>query len=234
VSSSPASPSLRIMPREMRMMSERILSQTRLPSGFALTITDLPMYSHIMGFGGLEHLLDRFEQLKVADPCNIAISEESGDGMTVDCGGEHAWIVIPVLIDLLREQVVRKGSARIAITRVQDAAELALAEGFGKRFGLDVSFFGTAGPVLEARSLGQGNRKDTVLWSALENGAAVSASLWWRFYDLAKKALATDTVVSRRHAGPVMVTEDGRIIGRRDNDDDTDIEFLMNPKAGGD
>jgi hypothetical protein len=225
---------LRIMPREMRMMSERILSQTGMPAGFVLAITDLPMYSQVMGLGGLAHLLARFERLKVADPGNIAIADETDDGMTVDCGGEHAWVAIPSLIDLMREQVARTGTASLAITRAGDAAELALAGGFGKRFGLAVSYREHASPTLEASPLAGDRHQDPVLRDALENGAFVPEDLWWRFYDLAKKALATDTVVSRRHAGPVMVTEDGKVVGRLDNDDDTDIEFLMNPQAGGD
>jgi hypothetical protein len=192
------------------------------------------MYSQMTGLGGLAHLLDRFERLKVADPGTIAVVDETDGGMTVDCGGEHAWVAIPSLIDLMREQVACTGTAMIEITRAGDAAELALAESFGKRFGLDVGFRDSIGPRLEARSLAGDRNPDPVLRNALENGALVPEDLWWRFYDLARKALATDTVVSRRHAGPVMVTEDGKVIGRLDNDDDTDIEFLMNPQAGGD
>jgi len=36
---------LQVMPREMRMMSERILSLTALPKGFALMVCDVAMYS---------------------------------------------------------------------------------------------------------------------------------------------------------------------------------------------
>uniref|UniRef100_UPI003101B147 hypothetical protein n=1 Tax=Neorhizobium sp. EC2-8 TaxID=3129230 RepID=UPI003101B147 len=67
---------------------------------------------------------------------------------------------------------------------------------------------------------------DSLLWSLLENGAEIEADLWWRIYHLAKQALATDSIVSRRHAGPMIVNEDGTVIGRKDNDDETDVSFL--------
>ena len=49
---------------------------------------------------------------------------------------------------------------------------------------------------------------------------------------MATKALAADTVVSRRHAGPMIVNDDGTIIGRKDNDDETDISFLASDGKG--
>ncbi|MBW8637631.1 hypothetical protein K1W69_10580 [Hoeflea sp. WL0058] len=220
------------MPREMRMMTERVLQQTALPMGFVLTIYDLPMYSQMMALGGL-HLLDqRFSRLKTAEPRNIRIVSESSGKIVVDCGGEHAWIAIPSLIDLMCELTERFGAGQVEILNVDDPRELEVAEGFGRRFGLDIGFTDAATPVLSAHNLETEDaaHQDTVLWKALENGADVPADLWWRIYTLAKGALAPDTVVSRRHAGPVMVTDDGKVIGRADNDDDTDLEFLVRPK----
>ena len=223
---------LRIMPREMRMMSERILQQTALPMGFVLTVYDLPMYSQMMGLGGLRLLEQRFSRLKSADPRKIRIVLESSGKLVVDCGAEHAWIAIPSLIDLLCELTERFGAGQVEVLNVDDPKELKVAEGFGRRFGLDIGFTDAATPVLSAHNLEteDADHQDAVLWKALRDGADMPADLWWRIYALAKQALAPDTVVSRRHAGPVMVTDDGRVIGRADNDDDTDLEFLVRPE----
>ena len=72
-------------------------------------------------------------------------------------------------------------------------------------------------------------RDEPLLWDLLQNGVSIDADLWWRVYAVAQKALAPDSVVSRRHAGPVIVNDDGSIIGRKDSDDETDLSFLITP-----
>jgi hypothetical protein len=54
------------------------------------------------------------------------------------------------------------------------------------------------------------------------DGIAVPPALWWELHHLSNTSLSPDTPESRRHAGP----DDGRIIGRSDHDDDTDISML--------
>jgi hypothetical protein len=68
-----------------------------------------------------------------------------------------------------------------------------------------------------------------LLWDLLQQGAPIEAELWWRIYHLAQKALTPDSVVSRRHAGPLIVNDDGTVVGRKDTDDETDINFLTSP-----
>jgi len=74
---------------------------------------------------------------------------------------------------------------------------------------------------------------DPLLDEILENGTPIAEDLWWRVWALAQTALAPDTDISRRHAGAVIVMPDGSVIGRTDNDDETDPAFMLaTAKAG--
>ncbi|MDN5788205.1 hypothetical protein [Pseudorhodobacter sp.] len=204
-----------VMPREMRMMSERILSLTALPKGFALMVGDVVMMSQALGLGGFALLETRLPELLIADPSRLAF-----DGMTLDGGGQHAWFIVPSLLDLLGLAVAKGAVARIKVTQVTDPAELRIAVALGLRSGLAVTI---KGQTLRATATA---RADPLLDRVMQDGCAIPAALWWRIYALAQSALTPDSTASRRHAGPVIVTEDGKVIGRTDNDDDTDVNFV--------
>lgn len=224
-----ATPVLRIMPREMRMMTERVFSLTRMPKGFVLTTADVVMYSQKLGLGGFALLESTFEQLKGGDPSRLSIVSERGNCLRLDGHGEHAWFVIPTLIDLLGELADRHGSGSLSIASLADPAEVQVAAALAARNGLSVACEGTSEPLLTTsrKSLSGETRQDEpLLWDLLRNGVAIEAELWWRVYHLAQKALTPDSVVSRRHAGPLIVSDDGAVVGRTDNDDETDIGFL--------
>jgi hypothetical protein len=229
MSVSQAAPMLRVMPREMRVMTERVLSLTALPKGFVLTAADLVMYSQKLGLGGFTLLEARFGHIEKADATRIAILEETGECLRLDAGGQHAWVVIPSIIDLLGELSHRFGAAAIAVSNVVDTAELEVATALAARSGLSVSFDSGGIPRLTAVPMqvaGDVRVDEPLLWDLLQNGAAIEAELWWRIYHLAQKALTPDSIVSRRHAGPLIVNDDGTVIGRKDNDDETDLTFL--------
>lgn len=217
---------MRVMPREMRLMSERIFSLSSLPKGFFLVVVDFPMYSQKLGLGGFALFERRFESFKSADPSRVAIAFEDGSRITLDAAGEHAWFVLPAAIDLLGELTARFGSAELTVDGACDEAELAVAASFGSRTGLSISVSGNLLKSVPSPITSEVRKDDPLLWALLEKGAEIEADLWWRIYHLAKQALATDSVVSRRHAGPMIINEDGTIIGRKDNDDETDVSFL--------
>lgn len=221
---------LRVMPREMRLMTERVLSQTKLPFGFALTLLDVPMYSQKMGLGGFAMFEARFPMLREADPTRIRLTAESGSNLSLDAGGQHAWVALPSLVDLLGELVAAFGVGTISIDNIADADELEVLKPLGRRSGLAISVSGSSARVARAVKAADVPPADDVLHDLLQNGASVSAETWWCIYERAKQALAPDTIVSRRHAGPIVVNEDGSVIGRTDNDDDTDISFLLDAK----
>ncbi|WP_309082926.1 hypothetical protein [Chelativorans sp.] len=227
---------LRIMPREMRMMTERVFSLTGLPKGFFLAAQDVVMYSHKLGLGGFALLEERFERLKSADPSRIKIVAEQQNRLRIDAGGEHAWFVLPCLIDLLGETAQKYGTGSVVVCNALDSDELQVALPLAGRTGLFTTFSGGDEPLFVASPdapSGDLSRDEPLLWDLLQEGAQIEAELWWRIYHLAQKALTPDSVVSRRHAGPLIVNDDGTVIGRKDNDDETDITFLTSPRIGG-
>lgn len=230
----PADTMLRIMPREMRMMTERVFSITGLPKGFFLMVQDVVMYSQRLGLGGFALLEQRFASLNSADPSRVSIASEDGGRLMLDSGNQHAWFVIPTVIDLLGELAHKHGSASVTVTNAIDASELRLAVELAARSGLAAEFTAGAQPTLSAKPAAMSGdlAKDEPLhWDLLQNGLSIDADLWWRIYSMATKALAPDSVVSRRHAGPVIVNDDGTIIGRKDSDDETDLSLLLKPRA---
>lgn len=234
MTASAMSETLRIMPREMRMMTERVLSLTAMPKGFFMVLQDAAMFSQALGLGGFAMLESRFDLLRQADPSRIGIQAEAGARLRLDAGGQHAWLVVPTLVDLLGELADRFGEATVTVVGAIDPEELRIVAPLAARAGLAVRWDGDGEPSLSGVRVaptGDLARDEPLLWSLLQDGTPIDADLWWRIYHLAQKALAPDTVVSRRHAGPMIVNEDGTVIGRRDNDDETDIGFLASAGA---
>lgn len=238
-----------LLPREIRLVVERLLLLTPLPFGFVPAVRDVVLYSAIAGLGGLPLMLERLEELKRADASAIRVQEPEPGRYEVDCGGQHAWMALPSLLDLAAEGVALHGSAVVTASAVQDPQELLAAAGLGRRQG--VLAFGAIGAAEIAAPCADGvapgrlrNTRasatlfaapmvapmpglvDPLLDRALREGLAVPAALWWEAHDLSNTALAPDTVESRRHAGPLIVMPDGTVIGRKDNDDDTDFSLL--------
>ena len=232
--SAPSNSVLRIMPREMRMMTERVFSLTGLPKGFFLMVQDVVMYSQRLGLGGFALLEHRSASVSSADPSRVSIASEDGDRLVLDGGNQHAWFVIPTVIDLLGELAHQHGQASMTVVNVVDGGELRVAAELAARNGLAATFTAGARPILSAKPAAMSGKlaeDEPLHWDLLNNGLPIDADLWWRVYSLAQRALAPDSVVSRRHAGPVIVNDDGSIIGRKDSDDETDLSLLLNPRA---
>jgi hypothetical protein len=242
-----------LLPREIRLVVERLLLLTPLPVGFIPAIRDVVLYSAIAGLGGLPLMLDRMEALKSAASRALRVAEPEPGRFEVACGGQHAWVALPSLLDLAAEGVALHGSAVVTVTEVTDPEELLAAAGLGRRQG--ILAFGAIGAAQVAAPCAEGvapgwlrearasatlfaapardpapGLADPLLARALREGMTVPAELWWRAHHLSNTALAPDTVESRRHAGPVIVMPDGRVVGRSDNDDDTDFSLLTAAK----
>lgn len=215
---------LRLMPRELRMMSERIFSLSSMPRGFVLTLTDIPMLSQHLGLGGFALLQADLPALLAADPRVLRIKAENGAALVMDFAAQPAWIGLNTVLDLAAELVADHGEARITVANACHPAELAVAGALAGRIGLAMDCVPTPdGARLVATPAPV---SDAALHAMTHDGLMLDPVLWWDIYETARSALAPDTAVSRRHAGVQIVTEDGTVIGRADNDDDADMAFL--------
>jgi len=218
------SETMQLSVREVRMIVERILLAARLPQGFIPDVRDAIMYSHAMGLGGLS----LFQQTFVAAP-PLPHSPATIAGDMLDGGANHAWMVAPSAIDFAIASH-RTGGGVLTVRNVSDTAELKLLEGFAGRYGASAQITLKDEDTAIVHVTADSDMPDSILENVLATGMPVPRALWQELYAFSHNALAKDSVVSRRHAGPVMVDAEGRVHGR--DDDDSDFAFLF-PDAGG-
>lgn len=220
--------------RETRLIVERILLLTGLPRGSVTAVREAILACEGQEPGALAHLRDEFTQLKGMNPAGIFFSEAAGKA-EVDAGGEHAWSVMPALVELAVELSRRLGTATLSVHNVRLPAFLSALTPLALRHHVSLGITITDDGALirgSDRSAGasaiSGNDIDPFMARMLREGFRVSRQLWSDLYHLSNQSLTPDSVVSRRHAGPIIVDENGRIIGRTD-DDETDLSLLSQP-----
>ncbi len=216
------SETMQLSVREVRMIVERILLASGVPQGFIPDVRDVVMYSHAMALGGLSLFQQRF----VTTP-SLPLSRMNIEGDTFDGGGNHAWMVAPSAVDFAIASH-RNGGGALTVRNVRDIAEFRLLEGFAGRYGASAEVT-LKDDTAVVQVNGDAGLPDAILEKAFATGMPVPHALWHELYAFSHKALAKDSAVSRRHAGPVMVDAEGRVHGR--DDDDSDFAFLF-PDAG--
>lgn len=207
--------------RESRMVLERLMQAVRVPEGLVVSLRDCALYSAALRLGGFPGLKDSLHSLSDADPSRMKLV----DGRTLDAGGLHAWFVAEAASDLA-VAAARNGEAEgVRVVNVMQPAELgvvsALTHGHGFVASVTCESSNAAAIAVQPAMAHDQSPLDRIR----RQGLPVSAELWWELFHKSAAALATDTVASRRHAGPIIVAEDGRVVGRQD-DDETDFSLL--------
>lgn len=222
--------------REARMCIDRILLVCRLPPGYVHGVREVVLLSQSMGLGGFRALYEGHERLREGWLDRVSVVDADDGALVVDGGGIHAWVLLPTLMDLGVERARSAGRATLRVSGVQDLHELHVMAGLGRRYGIGaevsqpdeatgqgpkavVTLFNTARP------LGI-DEWDPLLAQAIRRGYPVDGGLWRAIHALSNEALAPDSVVSRRHAGPVILRDDGTLQGRPPADDDMDLNML--------
>ena len=214
--------------RETRMIVERILLTLNVPQGLVPAVGNCILYSQAQRLGGLVAFHEAMGSLAAGRLGEMKLRQE-GNGLILDGGSNHAWLIANVALDLaLAESRLGRGDL-LEVCNVRDAGELRVIEGLAERHRARAQVqIGESGAVLRIladRLPGE----DAVMGAALRDGFTVSRALWRSLYDRSGEALTPDSIESRRHAGPVMVDAQGRVHGR--DDDDTDFELLLGQKA---
>jgi hypothetical protein len=216
---SPTTSTLQASLRECRMVLERLVLIERLDPGLTPAVRDCALFSafHRRGF---DHVRPAIESLR-ATVGRPPVLREHANHLEVDCGGAHAWLVADALTDLAVDLFRRGRPATVEASNVVAPDELAVIPYLGEAHRLEVRLEGPRLSVV-------GGRVPTSLDRIRREGISVQREVWWSLFLRANDALAPDSFESRRHAGPIMVDAEGRVIGRAD-EDETDFNLLAEP-----
>lgn len=212
---------LHVSVREARMSVERTLLTCGIPGGAVHGVRECVLLSEALGLGGFRHLLGGHGALRWD-----AFARVEFRGFMLDGGGIHAWLVLPTLVDLAVAQARREGETTIDVTNVAAGQELKVAEALARRYGAVTAVAGGRVSTRNAPRPVSMEQWDPLLLAAFRHGFDVEEDSWRALHSLSNGALAPDSVQSRRHAGPVVVNDDGSILGRLPQDDDFDMSML--------
>ena len=212
---------LHVSVREARMSVERTLLICGIPGGAVHGVRECVLLSEALGLAGFRYLLQEHASLQWR-----AFERIEFKGTTLDGGGIHAWLLLPTLVDLAVAQARRDGTTSVAVANVLAPQELKVAEALVKRYGAAAEVTGSTLSVRNASRPVTAEQWDPFLLAAFRHGFDVEEGIWRALHSLSNSALAPDSIQSRRHAGPVVVRDDGSIEGRVPQDDDFDMSML--------
>jgi hypothetical protein len=217
---------LHVAVREARLCIGRILLTCGLPSGAVHGVQECVLLSQSLGLGGFRALIENPGDLDWSCYGSVKLTDRADGTLAVDGGGIHAWLLLPTVTDLAVDLARRNGNARVEVSNVAEPAELAVAGALAKRYGARGGVSGTLITMHNASRPRTAAQWDPLLDAAMRDGYDVEEGLWRAVHALSNRALAPDSPASRRHAGPVVLADDGRLLGRVPQDDDFDMNML--------
>lgn len=226
----PLHSALLISVREARLTQDRIFLAAGVPDGLVPSVREHALVSAALGLGGFAMTMAQHAAIGASCADAQPLCTVTGDDpLAIDGRGHHAWLIGATVLDLVLAAAQATGRGHATLHRVDCADELAALAALANRHGAraEVRVTGTDATLdvtlqTPPRTLAEW---DPVIERALRDGLACDAALWWQLHHLSNRALSPDTVESRRHAGPIIVAEDGSVIGRP-VDDDTDMSLL--------
>lgn len=223
---------LRVSLRECRMILERLMHVAKLDPGQVASTRDSALYSAMLGLGGFASLRKNIQLLQALEQWNVTLDHDV-QPTRLDCAGQHAWVIAPLLSDLLVDDVRRGRAGEVSVSGMMAPEEIGVVEPFLRQQGFTAAVsldpLGKSARV-SARPLPSGISRDP-LDLVRREGLLTPATIWWDLFRLSSEALAPDSFESRRHAGAIIVEADGRVVGRQD-EDDTDLSLLAKQMRG--
>ena len=227
-SAAAATGALEISLREARLITDRLLMQTGMPSGSIAAVREAVIASEALGAGGFVRFLALHPTMVATTSEPLTLEEAPGAPLVVNAAGQHAWLIAQTLVDLLIAEAAGGASNVLVVKGVAEADELRVVQSLGARLGAEITVAPAdkeATLTLKMRTPPPKDKTDALLWRVIRSGLPVDATLWWSLYNRSLAALAPDTIVSRRHAGANVVDDSGKVLGRM-TDDDTDFSLL--------
>ncbi len=172
--------------REARVTVARILRQAAWPTGHEPAATAAVLAAQGLGLPALASLDHDWPAIAASDPRRLQVADAD-----IDCGGMHALVALPFIIDLLVERLARQDGVSLRVTGAVRPDLLAAIRAFGPRHG---AAFAVDGDIVTAARSADPPR-------ALQADFAVDAALWQRLCVRAETYLVPESEISRRHAG---------------------------------
>ncbi len=172
--------------REARVTVARILRQGAWPTGHEPAVTAAVLAAEGLGLPALASLDHDWPAIAASDPQHLQVADGA-----IDCGGMHALVALPFIVDLLVERLAREDGVSARVTGAVRPELLAAIQAFGPRHGAAFTMDGTAVSALRAAAPPR----------ALHGDFAVDAALWRRLCVRAEAYLVPESEISRRHAG---------------------------------
>ncbi|HZQ62533.1 MAG TPA: hypothetical protein VFC24_14350, partial [Casimicrobiaceae bacterium] len=203
-----SSATLQVAVREMRLIFERILLAAGVPEGLVPAVRECAVASAAVGLGGFEMLCEEHERIGAESKRALQL-DQTGTTTTLDAQGQHAWLVAPAALDIAVDIAAIAGAGHLELRNVRCARELGVMEGLAHRHGARATVTAGTDHATVSLTIHRPPQSlqtwDPVLHRAVHSGVAVDSDLWWELHRMSARALAPDSVASRRHAGPVIV-----------------------------
>jgi len=209
--------------RELQLILERLVQAAGTPGGLLPSVRDCAFYSAVLPGPGLSGIAQQIEQLRASGVAPLADVSTDGE-LTIDCAGQHAWMVAETLLDLAVERFRLTGRGEVLALNLTEPPELRVVSGLAERFGL-TALVEPKGNGVQVSLTTRAAAKRSAIDVVRHDGLSAAASSWWPLYQASHDALMPDSFESRRHAGTVRVEADGRVVGRND-EDETDLSML--------
>jgi hypothetical protein len=215
--------------RESRMVLERLMQVARVNEGLVPALRDCALYSTAINADGFIHLTRHLGKLFTERDSIVSIDTVDNDTTRMRCAGHHAWLVALTLVDLAVDASQAGRKACFVVEEASEAQELSVVKALAEPHGLeaDIDTQGNARRVVFRVAMTQ---RESTLARIVREGLRVERAYWWTLFHRANDALAPDSYESRRHAGPIIVDAQGRVIGRTD-EDETDLSLLYTGAA---
>lgn len=217
------STTMRVSPREYRLVVERLLQLAGLDRGAVVPLREHVLEAELATGTALRYLLDRFDRIAETAPVGPVARVVDGE---LDADGAPALLLAPAVLDAARRQ------GRVTIRRANGSDQLAGLRLGGARYGVRVDVDADAGETRVAVHAAQTAVPDGVaerlagspeLLDAARRGICIDRQTWWSAYRRSNLALSVDTRTSRRHAGATIVEPDGTVRGAVDDEIDPTI-----------
>lgn len=220
---------LHVSPRECRLVVDRLLLLQGLPLGAVPPIREAVLACQSAGLDALAELTTALDTGTAARPGQLVVAEHDDSTTSVDCLAQHALLVLPALVDLVRT-IGAVDERQLRVRRLQGAAFLGGLSA-SLRAG-DPAVQVTSESTVTVLPRGQGGAPDALVpYESVPTSIRIDEELWWQLYRRSNLVLSPDDPVSRRHAGATLVDEAGRVFG--DTDEVIDVDLYQGRTAPG-